>query len=166
MTNQHNKQIFINTIMLYIRMAVIMLVTLYTSRVILDVLGVDDYGIYNIVGSVVVSLSFIQSALNSATLRFISFELGKGLNGNVSRIFSMSLNIQALFLLIILVLLESVGVWFLNNIFILPDDRIIAANIAFQFSVLTFCVNILRVPYNAMLISYEKMRIYAVLSIL
>lgn len=146
-------------------MAVIMLVTLYTSRVVLDVLGVDDYGIYNIVGSVVVSLSFIQSALNSATLRYISYELGKGEDGAVSRVFSMSLNIQALFLFIILALLETIGVWFLNQVLTIPPERLFAANVAYQFSVLTFCANILRVPYNAMIISFEKMSIYAILSI-
>lgn len=161
----NNKRIFKNTIMLYIRMAVIMLVTLYTSRIILNVLGVDDYGIYNIVGSVVVSLSFIQSALNSATLRFISYELGKGQEGSVSKVFSMSLNIQALFLIIILILLETIGVWFLNHVLTIPSERLFAANVAYQFSVLTFCVNILRVPYNAMIISFEKMSIYAILSI-
>ena len=164
--NSNTKRIMKNTVMLYIRMAVIMLVTLYTSRIILDVLGIDDYGIYNIVGSVVVSLSFIQSALNSATLRFISFELGKGELGNVSKVFSMSLNIQILFLCIILLLLETVGLWFLNNVLSIPENRIVAANIAYQFSILTFCVNVVRVPYNAMIISYEKMSVYAVLSII
>lgn len=154
-----------NTVMLYIRMAVILLVTLFTSRVVLDVLGVDDYGIYNIVGSVVISLSFIQSALNNATLRFISYELGKNEKGNVSRVFSMSLNIQVLFLCVIFLLLETFGLWFLNHVLSIPSDRIFAANVAYQFSILTFCVNVLRVPYNAMLISYERMSVYAVLSI-
>ena len=103
----NNKRIVKNTIMLYIRMIVIMLVTLYTSRVILQVLGIQDYGIYNIVGSVVISLSFIQSALNGATQRYISYEIGKGKEGNVANIFSMSLNIQCIFLLIILFSFES-----------------------------------------------------------
>lgn len=161
----NNKRILKNTVMLYIRMAVIMLVTLYTSRVVLDVLGVDDYGIYNIVGSVVVSLSFIQSALNSATLRFISYELGKGHDGAVSKVFSMSLNIQVLILLIILAILETIGVWFINHVLTIPAERLFAANVAYQFSVLTFCANILRVPYNAMIISFEKMSVYAILSI-
>lgn len=147
-------------------MAVIMLVTLYTSRVVLDVLGVNDYGIYNIVGGVVISLNFIQSALNSATLRFISFELGKKEEGNVVRVFSMSLNIQVIFLLVILILLETVGLWFLNSILSIPPDRIYAANIAYQFSILAFCANVIRVPYNAMLISYERMSVYAILSII
>lgn len=154
-----------NTVMLYIRMAVIMLVTLYTSRVVLATLGVDDYGIYNIVGSVVISLSFIQSALNSASQRFISYEIGLGEKGSVQRIFSMSINIQILFLVIIVMLLETVGLWFLNNVLNIPQNRIFAANVAYQFSIMAFCVNIIRVPYNAMLISYERMGVYAVLSI-
>ena len=161
----NNKRIVKNTIMLYIRMIVIMLVTLYTSRVILQVLGIQDYGIYNIVGSVVISLSFIQSALNSATQRYISYEIGKGKEGNVASIFSMSLNIQCIFLFIILLAFETIGLWVLNCILSIPTNRTFAANVAFQFSVLTFCINMVRVPYNAMLISYERMNAYAILSI-
>lgn len=158
-----NRRIAKNTVMLYIRMAAIMLVTLYTSRVVLQALGVQDYGIYNIVGSVVISLSFVQSALNSATQRYISYEIGR--NGNISRVFSMSLNIQIIFLILILLILETIGLWFLNIVLSIPDDRLFAANVAYQFSILTFCTNIIRVPYNAILISYERMNVYAWLSI-
>jgi O-antigen/teichoic acid export membrane protein len=164
-SNYSQKIIMKNTVMLYIRMAVIMGITLYTSRVVLKVLGVDDFGIYNIVGSVVVSLTFIQSALNSATQRFISYELGLGNVERARGVFSMSLNIQLLFLLGIIVLLETVGLWFLNNVLSIPEERIFAANVAYQFSIIAFGANLIRVPYNSVLISFENMSIYAILSI-
>lgn len=160
------KRIAKNTMMLYIRMIVIMLVTLYTTRVVLNVLGETDYGIYNIVGSVVVSMVFIQNALISATQRFLSYEIGLKENGNVGVVFSSSMNLHLKFLAIIVVLLETVGSWFLNRVLDIPPDRMMAANIVYQFSVLTFCLNLLRIPYNAIIISYESMNVYAVVSII
>lgn len=168
MSNDHSqeqKKILKNTVMLYIRMAVIMLVSLYMSRVVLDVLGEQDYGIYNIVGSVVVSLTFIQNALISATQRFLSYELGKNSAGGINRIFSMSINIHVLFALVIVIIMETVGVWFVNNVLNIPATRMFAANVVLQFSIVTFCVNMLRIPYNAVIISHERMNIYAILSI-
>lgn len=168
MDNNHTgeqKRIAKNTVMLYIRMIVIMVVTLYTTRVVLYVLGETDYGIYNIVGSVVVSMVFIQNALMSATQRFLSYEMGLGDRGNVAMVFSSSLNIHLKFLAIIIVVLETVGLWFLNSILDIPSNRIVAANIVYQFSLLTFCLNLFRIPYNAIIISYESMNIYAILSI-
>lgn len=163
--NKDKKRIAKNTMMLYIRMIVIMIVTLYTTRVVLNVLGETDYGIYNIVGSVVVSMVFIQNALMSATQRFLSYEMGLGENGDVSKVFSSSLNLHLKFLAIILIILETIGLWFLNRVLDIPPDRMLAANIVYQFSILTFCLNLIRVPYNAIIISYESMNIYAVLSI-
>ena len=160
------KRIAKNTVMLYIRMIVIMIVTLYTTRVVLNVLGETDYGIYNIVGSVVVSMVFIQNALMSATQRFLSYEMGLVDGGNVSRVFSSSLNLHLKFLAIIFVLLETVGLWFLNSVLNIPEDRVIAADIVYQFSILTFCSNLFRIPFNAIIISHESMNIYAVLSII
>ncbi len=154
-----------NTVMLYIRMAVIMLVSLYMSRVVLDVLGEQDYGIYNIVGSVVVSLAFIQNALISATQRFLSYELGKNSEGGINRVFSMSMNIHVLFTLVIVIIMETVGVWFVNNVLNIPETRMFAANVVLQFSIATFCVNMLRIPYNAVIFSHERMNVYAILSI-
>lgn len=160
-----NNRILKNTVMLYIRMAVIMLVSLYTSRVVLDTLGIQDYGIYNIVGGVVISLSFISNSLVSSTQRFISYEIGLKEKGDVSKVFSVSLNIHFIYLIIILVLFETIGLYLLNNVLSIPDDRLYAANFVYQFSVFTFCSNLLRIPYNAMIISFEEMRIYAILSI-
>ncbi len=154
-----------NAVMLYIRMAVIMLVTLYTSRVILQALGVIDYGIYNLVGSVVVSLSFVSNSLMSSTQRYLSFELGCDNQPGVSKVFNTSMIIHLVMVIIVVVLLETIGLWFLNNILSIPEDRVQAANIAYQLSILTFCFNFLRIPYNAAIIAYERMSIFAILSI-
>lgn len=145
-------------------MAVIMLVSLYMSRIVLDVLGEKDYGIYNIVGSVVVSLAFIQNALISATQRFLSYELGKNTDEGVSKIFSMSMNIHILFTIFIVIVMETIGVWFVNNVLNIPSDRMFTANVVLQFSIATFCVNMLRIPYNAVIFSHERMNIYAIMS--
>lgn len=155
-----------NTVMLYIRMIIIMIVTLYTTRVVLNVLGETDYGIYNIVGSVVISMVFIQNSLMSATQRFLSYEMGLKENGDVGRVFRSSLVLHLRFLLIIFVLLETVGLWFLNKVLDIPPDRLYAANIVYQFSILTFALNLVRIPYNSIIISYESMNIYAILSII
>lgn len=159
------KRLAKNTVMLYIRMIVIMIVTLYTTRVVLNVLGETDYGIYNIVGSVVVSMIFIQNSLMSATQRFLSYELGLKEGEDVSKVFSASMVLHLRFLVIIVAILETVGLWFLNRVLDIPPDRIVAANIVYQFSILTFCLNLIRIPYNSIIISYESMNIYAVLSI-
>lgn len=167
--NNHSgdqKRIAKNTVMLYIRMILIMLVSLYTTRVVLNILGESDYGIYNIVGSVVVSMIFIQHSLMSATQRFLSYEMGLKENGDVAKVFSSSLNLHLKFIIIIFVLLESIGLWFLNYILDIPSDRMFAANIVYQFSILTFCLNMVRIPYNAIIISYENMNIYAAVSII
>lgn len=169
MANNHKgdqSRIMKNTVMLYVRMAVIMLASLYMSRVVLDVLGEQDYGIYNIVGSVVVSLAFIQNALISATQRFLSYEIGKGNLEETSNVFSMSMNIHILFTIVVVIALEIVGVWFVNNILNIPADRMFAANVVLQFSIATFCGNMLRIPYNAVIISHESMNVYAVISII
>ena len=151
--------------MLYIRMAVMAVITLYTSRVVLDILGVDDYGIYSIVGSVVVSMGFISNTLASSMQRFFSYELGLGNDGSPQKIYSMGVNIILIFIVVVVILLETIGLWFLNNVLAIPDERLHAANIAYQFSIITFCVSLLRIPYHAMIISYEKMSAYALLSI-
>lgn len=160
------KKIMKNTALLYVRMAVIMLVSLYTTRVVLNVLGETDYGIYNIVGSVVISLAFIQNALMSASQRFISYEIGLEEKGDVRSVFSMSINVHVLFLLVSIFFLETVGIWFINNILDIPENRLNAANVVFQLSVATYALNLLRIPYNSLIVAYEKMNVYALLSII
>lgn len=163
MIESDQKVIFKNTIFLYLRMFIVLAVSLYTSRIVLDKLGVEDYGIYNIVGSVVVAFAFVDYSLNNANQRFYSFTLGKG--DNCSRVFSMSINIQLIMLVVLIVLLETIGLYFFNNVIKIPEARKNAASIVYQLSILTFCINFLRSPYNSLIIAYEKMSIYAVFSI-
>ncbi len=142
-----------------------MVITLYTSRVVLRTLGIDDFGIYNLVGGIVVMFSFLNSAMATSTQRFINYELGCGYEENVRKVFSTSVIIHLLLIVLVVLLAETVGLWFLNTQLNIPSDRITAANWVYQFSVLTFCVNILRVPYNAAIIAYERMTFYAYISI-
>ena len=165
--SKEQKTIAKNTIFLYLRMFVVMFVTLYTSRVVLDKLGVEDYGIYNIVGSIVVSFAFVKNALMSATQRFLSYKKGEGEGEEgVSAVFSMSLNIHILLMLLILILLESLGAWFFYEVIKIPEERQAAAFIVYQFSILTFCVSLIQVPYTTLIVSNERMSIYAFLSII
>ena len=165
-TSENNKRIAKNTAMLYIRMLLIMAVTLYTSRVVLEVLGVEDFGIYNIVGGVVVLFSFINNAMATATQRFLNFELGRNDIKEVGRIFSMSMTAHISIALLVLLLAETIGLWFLLTQMNIPDGRMNAAVWCYQFSILTTCVQIIRVPYNACIIAYERMSFYAYISIL
>ncbi len=161
MNSEKNKLIAKNTFLLYIRMLITMSVALYTSRIILNVLGIDDFGIYNVVGGMVGMFAFINSSMASATQRFLSFELGKKNYNQLSKIFSMSVNIHAIIALVIFFLSETVGLWFVNTQLFLPSERIVAANWVYQFSILTFLINIISVPYNAAIIAHEKMNVYA-----
>lgn len=165
-TTENNKRIAKNTAMLYIRMLLIMAVTLYTSRVVLEVLGVEDFGIYNIVGGVVVLFSFINNAMATATQRFLNFELGRNDIKEVGRVFSMSMTAHISIALLVLLLAETIGLWFLLTQMNIPDGRMNAAVWCYQFSILTTCVQIIRVPYNACIIAYERMSFYAYISIL
>lgn len=162
----NNKRIAKNTLFLYFRTLLIMLITLYTSRVILNVLGVEDYGIYNVVGGVVAMFSVISGALSSAISRFITFELGKGDKDRLNRIFSSSVNIQFFIALLVLALGEIVGLWFLNYKMNIPAERLEAANWVLQCSLLAFCINLISVPYNACIIAHERMKAFAYVSIL
>ena len=162
----NNKRIAKNTILLYFRMLLTMAVTLYTSMVVLKTLGVDDFGIYNIVGGVVVLFSFLNNAMSTATQRFLNFEMGRGTEGNVNRMFSMSMTAHLSIALIVVILSETIGLWFLNTQLNIPADRMNAANWVYQFTILTFCIQIIRVPYNASIIAYEKMSFYAYIGII
>lgn len=162
----NNKRIAKNTLLLYVRMLFMMIVSLYTSRVILNALGVEDFGIYNVVGGVVAMFSVISGSLSTAISRFITFELGKGDLCKLNKIFSASVTIQMLLSLIIVVLIESIGVWFFNSKMTIPVDRIVAANWVLQFSIVTFVINLISVPYNAEIIAHEKMSVFAYISIL
>ena len=161
-----NRRIARNTLLLYVRMLFIMGVSLYTSRVVLAVLGEVDYGVYNVVGGVVVMFTMISAPLTAAVTRFLNFELGRGHMLMLCRVFSTSVNIQLIISLVIFLLAETVGVWFLNAKMNIPAERMWAANWVLQCSIAAFVINLLSVPYNATIIAHERMNIYAYISIL
>lgn len=161
-----NKKIAANTFFLYIRMVIIMLVSLYTSRVVLNVLGINDFGIYNVVGGIVVLFSFLNNALTQATQRFLTFELGRQDLNEFRNIFNISVLLYVLLSIIIIVLAETIGLWFLNTQLNIQDNRMVAANWVYQFSIFTFVLGLIRTPYNAVIIAYEKMSFYAYTSII
>lgn len=156
-----NKTIAQNTIFLYIRMMFVMLIALYTSRVILEKLGVDDYGIYQTVGGIVGLLSFINSALSSGSSRFLTFELGRGDKFRLQRTFSTTLNVHFLIAAGIVVAAETLGSWFLYNKLVIPAERMDAAVYAFHISILTAMFSLTQVPYNAVIIAHERMSVFA-----
>lgn len=157
----NSKRIAKNTIVLYFRMLFLMLVSLYTSRVILDALGVEDYGIYNVVGGFVSMFALISAALTSACSRFLNFELGKGDPERQNIVFSTAVTIQWGLAIFVAILSEAIGVWYVNNVMVLPPERLTAANWCFQFSVFNFCMNLITIPYNACIIAHEKMKAFA-----
>lgn len=160
-----NKRIAKNTLMLYARMLFLMAINLYASRVVLSTLGVTDYGIYNAVGGFVAMFHIINGAMSTATQRFLSFEIGTGDNCKITKIFSTAIVIHVLLALLILLVAETLGVWFLNEKMVFPNDRYVAANLVFQLSIFTLMINVVSVPYNAALIAYEKMSAFAYISI-
>lgn len=161
-----NKTIAKNTIFLYIRMLFAMAVSLYTSRVILDVLGVNDYGLYQAVGGVVAMLSFLNGALSHGTSRFLTFELGTGNYDKLKRTFSSVMTVHILLAILIAVVAETAGLWFVKHKLVIPADRMDAAIIAYHFSILTAVFHIIQVPYNSSIIAHERMNVYAYVSIL
>ena len=167
MTNssENSKRIAKNTLLLYVRMLFMMLVSLYTSRVVLDALGEANYGIYNVVGGVVPMLSVLTGALSGAISRFITFELGIGNQERLSRIFSTSVNIQFIMAFLAFVLCEIVGFWFLNEKMNIPAERMEAAHFVLQCSILSFMISLISVPYNAVIIAHERMAAFAYIGI-
>lgn len=162
---EKSKRIAKNTLLLYLRMLITMAVGLFTSRVILNTLGVSDFGIYNVVGGFVGMFSMISGSLSSAIGRFITFELGKGNIDKLKIIFSTSVNIQIIFIVIGITIAEVFGLWFLNEKMVIPTERLYAANWVFQFSIICLAIDMLSIPYNACIIAHEKMSAFAYISI-
>lgn len=162
----NNKRIAKNTLLLYVRMLLTMGISLYTSRVVLATLGETDFGIYNVVGGFVSMFTIISGAMTTATQRFLSFEIGKGEKGDVRTLFSTAVVIHLILAFIILILAETIGLWFVNTQMNFPPDRYTAVNWVFQFSVLTFMINVISVPYNAVIVAYERMKAFAYVSII
>lgn len=165
-SHANNKRIVKNTIILYIRMAFTMAVQLYTSRIVLAALGVSDYGVYNVVGGIVTMFAFLNSAMTTSTQRYITYELGKKNPQRLKQVFATSMQIHFLIALVVIVLAESVGIWFLKEKMIIAPDRTNAAMWVFQLSVITVVVAIMSFPYNAAIIAHEKMSAFAYISVL
>ena len=167
MSNQsvNNKRIAKNTISLYIRTLFVMVISLYTSRVVLQVLGVEDYGVYQVVGGLVAMFSVISSSLSSAISRFITFEIGRGDMDRLKRIFSTSIIIQLCLCVIVALAVEIGGLWFMHTEMQIPAGRLDAAEWVLHCSVLTFCLNLLSIPYKACIIAHEHMKAFAYVSV-
>ena len=155
-----------NTLFLYIRSFFVLLISLYTSRVVLDVLGIEDYGIYNVVGGVVGMLSFLNTSMSAAYQRFYNYEMGQKNLVNLSDLFRSSLAVQFIYAIFIVIIAETLGLWYLDNYLVIPHDRVHAAQVVYHVSVLSFALSTFQAPFTALIIAYEKMGIFAVVSML
>lgn len=162
---QKEKRLAKNTVLLYIRTFLVMAISLYTSRVILRILGVEDFGIYNVVGGIVAMLSAFSGTLSSAISRYLTFELGSGNKDRLNLVFSTSITIQLFLAILILLIAEIFGYWFLNYEMNIPLDRLYAANWVLHCSILAFIINLISIPYNAAIIAHERMSAFAYISI-
>lgn len=162
---ENNKRIAKNTIVLYVRMIFVLLVALYTSRVLLDVLGVEDYGVYNVVGGVVTMLGFFNGAMVSSTQRFFSFAIGQEDIEQLNQNYSTILLIQGGLALLVILLAETVGLWFVRTYLVIPPERMSAALWVYHFAVFSFVLSMLQLPFTALIITYERMNVYALISI-
>lgn len=155
-----------NTIMLYIRMILIMMISLYTSRIVLEALGITDFGILNLVGGIVTLLSFLNASMVSTIQRFLTYELGRGDLDRLKLIFKTSLAVQFVLVILVIIIAETVGLWFLHTKVVIPYERFEAALWVYHFSILTCIISIISAPYSALIISYERMSAFAYISIL
>jgi O-antigen/teichoic acid export membrane protein len=163
---ENNKRMAKNTIALYLRTAVATIISLYMARVLMDTLGAEDYGIYSVVGSIVITFSFFNSTLTSAIQRFMTFAIGKNDIHQLTKVYSMSLIILMFLALIIILVCEIGGLWYINNKLNIPQERLNAAFWVFQFSLLTFVFGVMRIVFESLVISHEKLTFYAYLSII
>ena len=160
MPHFNSTQLAKNTLALYVRTFFSMLISLYTSRIVLNTLGIADFGVYNVVGGVVIFFSFLNSAMASGTQRFLNYEMGKGSKEKLKIIFSTSLMIHLFIAVIIFVLAETIGLWFVNTKMVITADRLVAANWVYQFSIFSAMISLTQVPYMASIIANEKMVVY------
>ena len=161
----NNKRIAKNTLFLYFRMIVVMAIGLYTVRAILDLLGVVDYGIYNVVGGVVSMFAFLNGTLTTSSQRYFSIELAKGNIKRLNQWFCLNITAFSIFILVFLVVAETIGLWFVNERMTIPEERMFAANVVYQLSIVSFCINFTSLPYNALIVAHEKMSAFAYISI-
>ncbi|HCD8400471.1 TPA: lipopolysaccharide biosynthesis protein, partial [Escherichia coli] len=161
-----NNKVMRNAGMLYVRMLVMLFVSLYTSRVVLNTLGVSDFGIYNVVGGIVLMFAFISNTMAGASQRFFSYEIGRNNSDRLKQLFSVTLTIYVFFCILISVLAETVGLWFIRNKMNIPVERIDAALFVYHASIISFIFTIIRIPYNSLIIAHEKMSFFATTSII
>lgn len=162
----NNKRIAKNTFYLYLRMLFVMAVGLYTVRAILDILGVVDYGIYNVVGGVVTMFAFMNRTLSTSSQRYFSIELARDDKDRLSKWFCLNISTFLMIGLFIAFFLETVGFWFLNTQMTIPDERLMAANVVYQLSIMSFLFHIVSVPYLALIVAHEKMNVFAYVGII
>lgn len=161
-----NKRITKNTLALYVRMLLLLFIGLYTSRATLAIFGVEDFGIYNLVGGIITMTVFISSSMSLSAQRFLSYAIGLNDERHLKDVFSMSVNTHVIIALLILLVGETVGLWFINTQLIIPEDKLPAANIIYQASVFSFVLNILATPYNSIIIAHEHMDYFALVSVM
>ena len=161
-----NKRVAKNSIMLYLRMLVTMVVGFYTSRVVLQVLGEEDFGVYGLVGGIVGMLAFLNTTMSGATSRFLTFELGKGDKAGLSSMFDSALVVHIWIAVIVFIIAETAGLWFVNSKLVIPAERMVAANWVYQCAIISVMVSIIQVPYVASIVAHEKMGVYAYIDII
>lgn len=165
METENNKRIARNTLYMYFRMILVICVSLYTSRVILRVLGVSDYGVYNVIGGIIGMLGYINTLLSGSTSRFLTISIGEGDLIGLKRVFSLSNLLCSLSAVVFLIFGETIGLWFVNTRLNIPLDRVSAANWVYQMSLLSTVLVVIRLPYSALIIAHERMNVYAYMSI-
>lgn len=161
-----SKRLAKNTLLLYARTLIVMAISLFTSRIILDSLGVEDYGTYNVVGGFVAMFSLVSGTLVKSTQRFLNVELGKTSESNPNKIFCTAFGIHVILAVILIILFETIGLWYINQKMNIPDGRLTAANVVFQCSALSFLFHIITMPYNAVVIAFERMKAFAYITLL
>lgn len=167
MTNytENTSRIMRNTMMLYIRMFILLVVSLFTSRLVINALGVTDYGVYNVVGGIVSMMTILNTSMSATIQRFLNYAEGGGCLIIQKQTFSASILVYILMCVVFVILAETIGLWFVNNKLVIPEDRMHAANCVYQFIILTTCVNFLSNPYNAVILANENMKVYAAVSV-
>lgn len=161
-----NKRIARNTLFLYVRMGIVLIISLYTTRVVLKVLGIEDFGIYHVVGGFVSMFGVLTTALTNGINRFYNYKLGQDSSGGVTAVYNAAVRIQVLTAAIVLILIEGIGVWYVNSVMVIPSGRLNVANWLFQFSVVSMLLIVLQAPYSAAVLAYEKMDFFALVSVL
>ena len=161
-----NKRLAINTVLLYVRMFIVLIIGLYTSRLVLKALGVADYGVYNVVAGFVSMFGFLNATLSASMQRFYNYQLGKNGEEGVSKVYSIGVRVHLIVAISVLILLETLGLWYVNNVMSVPDGRLFAANIIYQATILSLVLIILQIPYSGLVMAYERMGYYSIVTLL